>query len=238
MDGHTRNPPPFGGMPGKTRPVLDARLSDPLLRAAASHWETLRGGRVVPSRMDLDPAALRPLLQSCAILEQPRPGTLRIRLGGARISALMGMEVRGLPLRALFDLADRGRIGTEVEAALADPAIVLIDAVTPAPRYQSREVLGTRIAILPLADRDGIVSRALYVMGEVDGTPERLPHMPLRWCLSRIERVALRAGTPVLTPQPLPAQGPAPSREIDETASETRGPMARARFRVIEGGLA
>jgi hypothetical protein len=89
---------------------LDGIVRDPALRAAIGYWDSLRGARCLPARMDLDPGMLRPHLQDAAILEVAGPGSLRIRLGGARINALLGMDVRGLPLRALFDLSERARV--------------------------------------------------------------------------------------------------------------------------------
>ncbi|MDG4648367.1 PAS domain-containing protein [Roseibacterium sp. SDUM158017] len=238
---------PISNAPAECR--LDRIVNDLALRSAIAYWDSLRGKRLVPARMALDPADLRPILRQSAILENPRPGTLRIRLGGARISALMGMEVRGLPLRALFDLADRGRITAEVERALEEPSILLLDVVSPAPRHQGQEVFATQIAILPMTDRDYSISRALYVMGALrgaDGTQaEDMAEMPQRWSVARVEHVPVRVGVPVLTPGAADLRRAAPERpqethaqDADEDAVEARGPMARARFRVIEGGLA
>ncbi len=219
---------------------LDRLLDDPTLRAAAGYWDGLRGGMLVPPRMALDPAEIRPLLQRAAILERTRPGSVRIRLGGARISEMMGMEVRGLPLRALFDLAERTRITAEIERALAEPSILLVEVASPAPRYQPQARLRTRLLVLPMSDREHAINRALYVMGDVEGEASPTTEAPCRWSIERIERVALHVGVPVATPEEVTprraAQAPPPGVEEDEL--ETRGPMARARFRVIEGGLA
>jgi hypothetical protein len=218
---------------------LDGVLHDPGLRAAVAYWDSLRGARALPARMDLDPAALRPHLQDAAILELSRPGSLRIRLGGGRINALLGMDVRGLPLRALFDLSERARVSSEVEAAMAEPAALLLDVISPAPRFgrPEAELLRAQIAILPMTDADLAPTRALYVMGAVagDARPADAPH---RWCTTRMHKAPLRPGEPILAHAPAPRR----SRHIttqarDETASEAYGPLARARFRVIEGGL-
>jgi hypothetical protein len=225
--------------PSGARAPLDRRLTDPTLRHAIAYWEALRGARLVPPRMALDPAEMRPVLQNCAILERPRPGTLRIRLGGARIGALMGMEVRGLPLRALFDLADRGRITAEVERAMDEPALLLFEVATPAPRYghPMEATTSARLAILPMSDADFTVNRALYVMGSVDALRTGTP--PQRWSITGIEAVPLGIGRPVLTAEAI-SRPPiaAAAQAADEATSEAHGPLARARFRVIEGGRA
>jgi hypothetical protein len=218
---------------------LDGVIGDAGLRAAIGYWDSLRGARVLPSRMDLDPTALRPHLQNAAILERAGPGSLRIRLGGARINALLGMDVRGLPLRALFDLSERARVSADVEAAMAEPALMILDVMSPAPRFGRPEAEGlrTQIAVLPMTDADLAPTRALYVMGAVEGEV-RKTDAPHRWCTTNMRKLQLRPAEPVLSDPPAlrrPRVVTTPAR--DEAATEARGPLARARFQVIEGGL-
>lgn len=225
----------------ETRP-LDRIVRDPVLRAAIGYWDSLRGTHLVPPRMALDPAQMRPHLQNAAILEAPRPGTVRIRLAGARINALMGMEVRGMPLRALFDLADRGRVSDAAEQALADPAVLILDVRAPAPRHgvSRAEELRTQIAILPMADNDLATTRALYVMSDVEGATARSGDQ-YRWSITSLDAVPIEANVPVLSGERLRRPYLAPAHATDaqpEAEPELRGAFARARFRVIEGGLA
>jgi hypothetical protein len=81
------------------------------------------------------------------------------------------MDVRGLPLRALFDLSERARVSADVEAAMAEPALLILDVMSPAPRFGRPEAEGlrTQIAVLPMTDADLAPTRALYVMGAVEG---------------------------------------------------------------------
>jgi hypothetical protein len=219
---------------------LDGVVRDPGLRAAIGYWDSLRGGRALPARMALDPAALRPHLQDAAILEVARPGSVRIRLGGARINALLGMDVRGLPLRALFDLSERAQVSADVEEAIARPAVLILDLMSPAPRFGRPEAdaLRAQIAIMPMTDSELGATRALYVMGAVSGEASRA-EAPHRWCTTQVHSLPLRAGEPVLAAAPpIRADRPvAPPSQGDETETEARGLLARARFRVIEGGL-
>lgn len=223
---------------GGARP-FDGCIRDAGLRGAVAYWDALRGGRAVPPRLELDPTAFRPHLQNAAILEIPRPGAVRVRLAGAAISRLLGMEVRGLPLRALFDLSDRARIADLAERALGAPEAVLMDVVAPAPRFgrPRAESLQGQIAILPMTDANLEVTRALYVMSTPDGPPGAATP-PLRWCMTHHRAVSLVPGQPVLAAEPLRhAPRHAPVGAMDEDESERRGPLARARFRVIDGGL-
>ncbi len=216
---------------------LDTVVQDPALRAAVGYWDSLRGARVLPPRMALDPSTFRPHLQDAAILEIAQPGSLRIRLGGARINTLLGMDVRGLPFRALFDLSERGRISSEVERAISGATLLILDVMSPAPRFgETRaQALHTQIAILPMTDADLAATRALYIMGPVTGEV-RSGNAPHRWSTTHIHKLPLCAGEPVLADAPRLRLSAKPMT-TDETETEARGPMARARFRVIEGGL-
>jgi hypothetical protein len=60
-----------------------------------------------------------------------RPGSVRIRLGGARINALLGMDVRGLPLRALFDLSERARISDRGRGGDRGARPLILDVISP-----------------------------------------------------------------------------------------------------------
>lgn len=224
-----------------TARTLDKMVRDPSLRAAITYWDSLRGNQIVPPRLSLDPAVMRPHLQNSAILEVARPGSIRIRLGGARLSALMGMEVRGMPLRAIFDLADRGRISDATEAALATPSILVADAVSPAPRFapSPEAQLRTQIVILPMSDSTFSITRALYVMGQVEG-PDHGIDGPHRWSLTRLRNVPVHVEVPVLEVERMARIRPAAQRDqsTDEAQAERIGAFARARFRVIDGGLA
>lgn len=235
-----------GPMPAAaTASRLDDVIRDPSLRAAIGYWDSLRGGRVLPSRMELDPSALRPHLQNTAILEISRPGSVRIRLGGARVNALIGMDVRGLPVRALFDLSERAQVSDEIEAAIGTETAVVLDVTAPAPRFGGTDdgALKAQIAVLPMMDADLQPTRALYVMSPLDGTFSSA-NTPLRWYTKARHHIPLAAGRPVFDSAPalhIPRPAVPDDRSTvvqSEAQSDADAPLARARFRVIEGGLA
>ena len=220
--------------------VVDALCDDPMLRDALAHWDALRCDRLVPARTEIDPTALSDILGHAAMLERPRPGTIRIRLAGGRIQALMGMEVRGMPLRALFDLASRARITEAAEQALAEPSVLIVDAISPAPRFGAlpADQIRTQIAILPMTDNELATTRALYVMSDPVGANGQVGDQH-RWSIQSIDMIPVEAGTPIASVEHVrtPAMAPEPERG-SEIAHEDRGAFARARFRVIQGGLA
>ncbi|MDE3237607.1 MAG: PAS domain-containing protein [Paracoccaceae bacterium] len=185
-----------------------------LLRRA---WTDLRSGHALPARAALEPRRIGPALASAFIVERIAPGQARLRVAGARLGALMGMELRGMPLSALFELDARD--------ALADLLCDVFDApcaarltLAAAPGF-GRPALSGDMLLLPMTDRDGAPNCALG--GLVwQGTPGRLPR---------------RLGIETIRRLPLPAQdkpaAPQPARfEMAEAATEFR---PRPQLRVV-----
>src|SRR5690242_10435304 len=75
----------------RERPFRDSRLS-----ALHAYWEKERGDRPLPSRTDIDPAALRFILGHLVLLDVLRePLTFRIRLQGTELEWWMGGNLTG-----------------------------------------------------------------------------------------------------------------------------------------------
>lgn len=130
----------------------------PQVEDLKAYWCECRAGAALPRRAALDPRAFPGALAASFIAERVRPGVVRFRLAGSHLAALMGMEVRGMPVRALFDLPDRPRLMELVDAVFATPAI--LDAAIAADSC-ARTPLPGRLVMLPLRDADDAVTRAL-----------------------------------------------------------------------------
>lgn len=143
----------------------------PLLEEAWRYWSSLRSGRNLPLRDSLDPRAMSLTLGHSMILDRVRPGVVRVRLGGRVMNSLMGMEVRGLPVRAFFDVAQRARAIDLVEQVFAAPATLELDLVS----QTDSGLTHARMLILPLQDRAGAVTKALSVIALDKFDPEP-PH--------------------------------------------------------------
>ena len=68
---------------------------DPSLVALYRYWEAKRGANDVPSRADIDPAELKPLLPHIILYDALGPGSYRIRLVGEAIVAFVGRNLTG-----------------------------------------------------------------------------------------------------------------------------------------------
>lgn len=70
--------------------------ADPVLRTAFDHWESLRRGRAMPRRCDVDPAALKLVLPHLQITDVVADGDrFRYRLVGTAIVEAYGADFTG-----------------------------------------------------------------------------------------------------------------------------------------------
>ncbi len=146
--------------------------NSPLLEEAWRYWTSQRDGGAMPRRATMDPNAMGPILGHSMILDRVRPGTVRIRLGGHVLNRMMGMEVRGLPVRAFFDIADRTRVMRHIEMMFEAPATLEFYMISDGPGG----IVTARMVILPLLDSSGDVTKALAVLvtdRDIVGPPRR-----------------------------------------------------------------
>jgi hypothetical protein len=153
-------------MPMRRRSTLEthhACAPPPGLDAVWRHWQALRRGRPVPARSDLDPGPLRPWLTHSGIVACGAKGHVRFRLGGTALAALMGVEPRGMPLRALFAPDARGPLQDAFQTAFTRPCALLLSAVAP-PARGGDGPAAVDMMLLPLTDAGGAVTRALFCL--------------------------------------------------------------------------
>ncbi|KIT17793.1 PAS domain-containing protein [Jannaschia aquimarina] len=168
----------------------------PVLDEAWRYWSMLRTGGDLPRRDALDPSAMSLILGHSMILDRVRPGTVRVRLGGRVANGLMGMEVRGLPIRAFFDLLQRARAADLVERVFEDAATLELDLISD----QDGHPLPARMIVLPLRDRSGEITKALAVL-----VPERvIDEGPRRFTIVRhhLAPTGVRPTRPATRPMP------------------------------------
>lgn len=136
---------------------------DPRITNILRYWDELRGDRPVPGRVEIRPSSISQHLSRICILERPRAGTLRMRLTGATVSSRMGMELRGMPFRALFDLDHRAQAMDAAETAMTTPAVSILSL---GRAERTGIVAEATLAILPLTDTRGALTRAMAIYSE------------------------------------------------------------------------
>ena len=140
-----------------------------------AYWQTQRRGRLVPARSDIDPRGLTGVLEYAFVLERISSGLARFRVAGAHLRNLVGMEVRGMPLSALFTPEAREPLSDMISAAFDTPAIIRADIVSQGGF--ARAPMEGAMVLLPLRSDLGDITRilgGLSLSGEVGRTPRRL----------------------------------------------------------------
>ncbi|WBU57795.1 PAS domain-containing protein [Paracoccus sediminicola] len=200
-----------------------------------AYWESLRRGRAIPERADVEPNGIRQALDYAFILERIAPGAARFRLAGRHLVDLMGMEVRGMPVCALLNTESRGRFSDVLETVFRGPQIA--EMVLRAPPGYGRPELCGKILVLPLKSDLGDITRALGCLvtkGEIGRGPRRfdVAAETLFPVIDGAQTLPPRSGKPTGTP----AAGPGPNlpRPVLQPLSDKDSPEdRRARFRVI-----
>lgn len=139
------------------------------------YWNQVRGNRLVPSRCEIDPRGLEGVLSNAFILERITGGLARFRIAGSHLNDLTGLELRQMPISALFLPGSREILAEAMVSAFEDPAIVRMNITSPAGF--GRECLNGEMILLPLRSDLGDIDRILGGMvfdGKIGRTPRRI----------------------------------------------------------------
>lgn len=169
---------------------------DRILAELRDYWESLRNGRAVPARSDVDPRGIARALDHAFILERIAPGAGRLRLAGRHMIDLMGMEVRGMPICAFLNTSSRGRFSDVLESVFKAPQIARL--TLHARGDYARPELNAQMLLLPLRSDLGDVTRALGCL-IAEGEPGVAPR---RFDLTGDEVMPIIEGGRTLTPSP------------------------------------
>ncbi len=154
------------------------KISDPTLQTLADYWERLRAGREAPYRSEIDPRQFEGALEHMFILEHLGDANIRVRLAGMSLCEMMGMELRGMSLRALMRVEDRAALDAALAQVLSGPSVgyIELDAHTPSGRTRRAAMV-----LLPLRSDFGDISRILGCLRVKDASPE--DGIPLRFSI-------------------------------------------------------
>ncbi|WP_319823689.1 PAS domain-containing protein [Thalassovita sp.] len=179
-----------------------ARGRYPEIVEVEAYWNALRGSRLVPGRLEIDPRGIEGALACAFIVERIAPGVARVRLAGSQVNDLMGMDLRGMPLSALIAPQHRKRCADYLDELFCAPARLTMDL--SAERALGKPRCDGRMVLLPLTDGENRITRALGVL-PITGAVGRAPR---RFTL-QAQRLAPLTGATLLrqaTPPPRPAQ--------------------------------
>jgi len=171
------------------------------IREMRAYWDALRDDQDLPRRDQINPRGMAGALHQVFMLERVAPGIARFRLAGMDINDLMGMEVRGMPISALFDPVARARLAEIVEKVAAARTIVELDL--EADRGIGRPALRARLLLLPLKGSSGEADLILGCLA----TDGKIGRAPRRFVIARALETAVlpSAVSPTRLPVNLPA---------------------------------
>lgn len=156
-----------------------------MLAEVRAYWEGLRDGAALPRRDQIDPRGIAGALEQVFLVERIAPGLARFRLAGMGISDILGMDVRGMPISAVFEPASRDRMTGPLEAVFRDGSA--LDVWLEAERGIGRPALEARMLLLPLVSTRGVTDLALGCLA-VDG---KIGRTPRRFAISALLNEAL-----------------------------------------------
>ena len=184
-------------------------MSFPAISQVDAYWEALRDGRLMPKRAEVDPRGLESALEFAFILERIAPGVGRFRIAGMHLNDLLGMEVRGMPLTAMFEPGSRDKVQDTLMAVTDTPKVA--DLMLSSERGIGRPALKARMWLAPLATDTGGPPRVLGCLQ----TTGHIGRTPRRFSVDQVHtrRILVTAGAaPVPDPvDPAPARAPAPT---------------------------
>ncbi len=146
----------------------------PAVSQVEAYWEGLRNGRPMPARAEVNPRGITDALEFAFVLEKIAPGMARIRVAGRHLNELMGMEVRGMPISAMFLPEARARLQNAMETAFTAPATIRFSLA--GDTGFTRPALEAQLFLAPLRDDTGRPTRllgALQSSGRIGRAPRR-----------------------------------------------------------------
>lgn len=138
------------------------------------YWHMLAAGALVPRRSQIDPSAIQDALDYAFIAERVSGGHARFRVAGGSISAVLGMEVAGMPLAAVISPVMRDRFASDLALLFTTPSKLSIGLCAPASDGQPG--LEAQLRLYPLRGGAGGVTQILgsfVVTGAIGRRPRR-----------------------------------------------------------------
>jgi len=154
--------------PGKTDQMYRA------LAQVEAYWDGLVINGRPPRRADIDPRGIEDVLEYTFVLERIAPNVGRFRVAGMHLNDLMGMDVRGMPLSAMFLPEARRDIGAAMENVCKTPAVTRLTLT--GDKGIGKPGLDAQLLLAPLTDEFGGATRilgCLQAQGAIGRQPRR-----------------------------------------------------------------
>ena len=131
-----------------------------------AYWLSLRGGRDFPSRQDIDPEGMAPILRHIMLVEALPDGDWLYRVAGSHIVEGVGTEISRRRLRELGDALAADRLKRQFDAFRADPMPEYTLRSSP---WRLRDWTIYSRLLLPV----GVGGRLTHILGAIEFKEER-----------------------------------------------------------------
>jgi hypothetical protein len=161
-----------------------------------SYWDALRGERAAPERGEIEPGEIRHILADTFILEIGPARQADFRLGGTRLCALFGRELKGVSLHELWPAAAQAEARHFIDIVLDETAGLVAGIVGTTAK---QETIDLEMLLLPLRHRGKTHARIMGAMSPATA-PTWVGHHPV----THLRTVSVRVIWPRSQP-PVPA---------------------------------
>lgn len=152
--------------------LMKPELKHPASQALYAYWNEVRGKRLAPRRLEIQPARIGNLLLDTFILEHTGGNDFRFRLAGTRVSSRFGIDLRSQDFLACWSEGDRSLLASHLTAIselgrvglFTGEAPVAFDAAgraRPEPRL-------FELLVLPLVHSGQSIDRFLCLLVPLD----------------------------------------------------------------------
>lgn len=143
-------------------------------KALLDYWNALRADRAAPWRAEITPAGLgRLLTPHVFILEALSSGATRLRLSGAALHDIFGLELRGMEAAAAMEAEHRAQFLSLIRETLEKPGFAVMNG-RMRPVSGAAAPLEAELVMLPLRSDFGRLDRvigAVHLLSEEPVSP-------------------------------------------------------------------
>ena len=186
-------------------------------RELFGYWVARRGTRVAPERGEIEPSAIRKALGDVFILEFDRVAGHPFRLGGTRVCALFGRELKNERFIDLWDAGSRAALADLLDGIADDATGVVASANGCTAEGWTQDL---ELVLLPLAQRGDTHQRVIGALAPLSVPP---------WLGSATLGALALGNIRYLDPA---REAPTAARLVTGNLTAAR----RATFTVLEGG--
>ena len=126
------------------------------------YWNELRGERIAPRRIDIEPSQISHLLGRAFVLEQINSYSFRYRIAGSQLCENFGIDFRDTDFLAALTLNDRLGFVRQL-SLLTERGAVLVASIIVSPENERSLRIPFEFLLLPLQNGDDKIDRVLGI---------------------------------------------------------------------------